>query len=115
PHEYGLIGSAVHLHKGCYRGQEAVARTINLGRPPRRLVLLHLDGAEDQLPAPGSDVRIPGSDGIVGRVGSAIQHFEQGPLALATVKRATDLNSDLEILAPAGAVRASQVLVVVIN
>src|SRR5207302_1548626 len=44
PHEAGLIETAVHLNKGCYRGQETVARVHNLGHPPRRLVFLHLDG-----------------------------------------------------------------------
>ena len=45
PHELGWIETAVHLSKGCYRGQETVARVHNLGHPPRRLVRLHLDGA----------------------------------------------------------------------
>ena len=115
PHEVGLIGSAVHLHKGCYRGQEAVARTINLGRPPRRLVLLHLDGAEDQLPAAGTDVRLQDSDIVVGRVGSAVQHYEQGPLALAVVKRSAASDVDFEIAAASRAIRAGQVPVVVID
>src|SRR5262245_34097081 len=46
PHELGWLDTAVHLDKGCYRGQETVARVHNLGRPPRRLVFLHLDGSE---------------------------------------------------------------------
>ncbi|HSZ28297.1 MAG TPA: folate-binding protein, partial [Pseudonocardiaceae bacterium] len=50
PHEIGLIDAAVHLNKGCYRGQETVARIQNVGRPPRRLVFLHLDGSVDRLP-----------------------------------------------------------------
>ena len=37
--------TAVHLDKGCYRGQETVARVHNLGKPPRMLVLTHLDGS----------------------------------------------------------------------
>ena len=52
PHEVGWIGGpgegAVHLDKGCYRGQETVARVHNLGKPPRMLVLLHLDGSADR-------------------------------------------------------------------
>lgn len=115
PHEFGLIGSAVHLQKGCYRGQEAVARTINLGRPPRRLVQLHLDGAADELPASGGDVRAVDSGLVVGRVGSTSHHFEQGPLALAVVKRSFDLGADVELDGPSGPIRASQVPVVVIN
>jgi folate-binding protein YgfZ len=85
PHEVGWIGPAVHLNKGCYRGQETVARVQNLGRPPRRLVLLHLAGESDTLPEPGTPVAYEGR--TVGFVGTALHHFEQGPIALAVVKR----------------------------
>lgn len=84
-HEAGWIGSAVHLDKGCYRGQETVARVQNLGKPPRRLVLLHLSGDSEQLPTPGSPVERDGR--AVGFVGTAVQHYEFGPIALAIVKR----------------------------
>jgi len=84
-HEAGWIGSAVHLDKGCYRGQETVARVQNLGKPPRRLVLLQLSGDSEQLPAPGSPVERDGRP--VGFVGTAVQHYELGPIALAIVKR----------------------------
>ena len=60
PHEAGSVETAVHLNKGCYRGQETVARVHNLGRPPRRLVFLHLDGSVDRLPAHGDPVDVPG-------------------------------------------------------
>ncbi|MFF7728634.1 YgfZ/GcvT domain-containing protein [Streptomyces sp. NPDC008001] len=90
PHELGLIGTAVHLQKGCYRGQETVARVHNLGKPPRRLVFLHLDGSEVSLPAHGAPVRLA-SDGPEGRqlgfVTTAVRHYELGPIALALVKR----------------------------
>ena len=85
PHEVGWLATAVHLDKGCYRGQETVARVHNLGRPPRRLVLLHLDGSDSELPAPGDAVQLGGRD--VGRVGTAARHHELGPIALALVKR----------------------------
>ena len=85
PHEVGWLGSAVHLDKGCYRGQETVARVHNLGRPPRRLVLLHLDGSDSELPAVGDDVLLDGRP--VGRVGTSVRHHELGPLALALLKR----------------------------
>jgi folate-binding protein YgfZ len=85
PHEVRLLGTAVHLDKGCYRGQETVARVHNLGRPPRRLVLLHLDGSESALPAAGSPVLLDGRE--VGRVGTAARHHQLGPIALALVKR----------------------------
>ena len=85
PNEVGWIGPAVHLDKGCYRGQETVARVHTLGRPPRRLVLLHLDGSENRLPPAGSPVSLDGRD--VGFVGSSARHHELGPIALALVKR----------------------------
>ncbi|KAA1421446.1 folate-binding protein YgfZ [Nocardioides humilatus] len=86
PNEVGWLGSAVHLDKGCYRGQETVARVNNLGRPPRRLTLLHLDGSENRLPVVGADV-IDDKGKVVGRVGSSARHHELGPIALALLKR----------------------------
>ena len=86
PAEAGFLANAVHLDKGCYRGQETVARVHNLGRPPRRLVLLHLDGvATDQPPAQGTAVMLDGRQ--VGFVGTAVRHHELGMVALAVVKR----------------------------
>ena len=94
PHEIGLIESAVHLNKGCYRGQETVARIHNVGHPPRRLVFLHLDGSVDRLPAHGSPLTL--EDGTqVGFVGSAARHFELGPIGLGLVKRSVDVNATL--------------------
>ncbi|GAA2615982.1 folate-binding protein [Actinomadura fulvescens] len=107
PHEMGWIDSAVHLTKGCYRGQETVARVHNLGRPPRRLVFLHLDGSVDTLPVHGDAVEIPGGR-TVGFVGSAVRHHELGPIALALVKRNVPVDADLL----AGGVAASQEVVV---
>lgn len=85
PHEVGWLRSAVHLDKGCYRGQESVARVHNLGRPPRRLVLLHLDGSDSTLPAVGSAVTVAGRE--VGRMGTSARHHELGPIGLALIKR----------------------------
>jgi tRNA-modifying protein YgfZ len=93
PHEVGWIDSAVHLDKGCYRGQETVARVANLGRPPRRLVLLHLDAGDEQLPEPGDPVLRDGR--AVGRVGTVVQHHELGAVALALVKRSVPTDADL--------------------
>jgi folate-binding protein YgfZ len=94
PHEIGLIESAVHLNKGCYRGQETVARIHNIGHPPRRLVFLHLDGSADRLPAHGSPLTL--EDGTqVGFVGSAARHFELGPIGLGLVKRTVDVGATL--------------------
>ncbi|RAY11339.1 folate-binding protein [Actinomadura craniellae] len=106
PHEIGLIGTAVHLEKGCYRGQETVARVHNLGRPPRRLVFLHLDGSADRLPAHGAPVELGGRQ--VGFVGSAARHHELGPIALALVKRSTPVEAELS----ADGVAAAQEIVV---
>ncbi|MEV4560953.1 glycine cleavage T C-terminal barrel domain-containing protein [Kitasatospora sp. NPDC049285] len=95
PHEVDWLDSAVHLNKGCYRGQETVARVHNLGRPPRRLVFLHLDGTEEKLPAHGAEVRVEGQDRPVGFVTSAARHHELGPIALALVKRNTPVDAVL--------------------
>ncbi len=84
-HEVDWLRTAIHLHKGCYRGQETVARVHNLGRPPRRLVFLHLDGSEVELPPHGAPVELDGRQ--VGFVGTSARHFELGPIALALVKR----------------------------
>lgn len=106
PHEVGWLDAAVHLDKGCYRGQETVARVHNLGRPPRRLVFLHLDGSVDRLPVHGDPVEADGRE--VGFVGSAARHHELGPIALALVKRAVP--TDAALLA--GGVAAAQEVVV---
>jgi folate-binding protein YgfZ len=95
PHEVAWIGPAVHLAKGCYRGQETVARVQNLGRPPRRLTLLHLDGSGDTLPPLGSVVAVDGVS--VGTLGTAAQHYELGPIALATVKMRTPVDATVEV------------------
>ncbi len=93
PHEVGWIGSAVHLTKGCYRGQETVARVANLGRPPRQLLMLHLDAGDEHLPRPGDPLLREGRP--VGRVGTVVQHHELGPVALALVKRSVPVDADL--------------------
>ncbi|HEU0132135.1 MAG TPA: folate-binding protein [Mycobacteriales bacterium] len=94
PNELPWLATAVHLDKGCYRGQETVARVHNLGRPPRRLVLLHLDGSVDRLPAHRGPITWEGA--TVGYVGTAVRHHELGPLALALVKRGTPDDAALE-------------------
>ncbi|MFF0202387.1 YgfZ/GcvT domain-containing protein [Streptomyces sp. NPDC005017] len=111
PHELGWIGGAVHLQKGCYRGQETVARVQNLGKPPRRLVFLHLDGSEVHLPPPGTELRVAdeGADGRkIGFVTTSVRHHELGPVALALVKR--NVPVDARLLA--GETAAAQEVVV---
>jgi folate-binding protein YgfZ len=104
PAEVGWLADAVHLDKGCYRGQETVARVHNLGRPPRRLVLLHLDGVStDALPAAGTDVSTV--DGrVVGFVGTAVRHHELGLVALAVVKRSVGEAEPLRVGPSAAAI-----------
>jgi tRNA-modifying protein YgfZ len=94
PNEAGWIGTAVHLDKGCYRGQETVARVHTLGRPPRRLTLLHLDGSDNRLPKQGADLTDQGKK--VGFVGTSARHHELGPIALAMVKRNVPLDVELD-------------------
>jgi len=94
PADQGFL-PAVHLDKGCYRGQETVARVHTLGRPPRRLTLLHLDGSENRLPAAGSPVSH--GDREIGFVGSSARHYELGPIALALVKRNVPLDAELTV------------------
>ncbi|MEV6763407.1 folate-binding protein [Streptomyces sp. NPDC051105] len=98
PHELGWIGTAVHLQKGCYRGQETVARVQNLGKPPRRLVFLHLDGSDVHLPPHGTEIRLAddGEDGRrIGVVTTSARHHELGPVALALVKRNVPVDARL--------------------
>jgi folate-binding protein YgfZ len=96
PHEVGWIGGpgegAVHLDKGCYRGQETVARVHNLGKPPRMLALLHLDGSGDR-PATGDQVLAGGRP--VGRLGTVVDHVDEGPIALALLKRGLPADTEL--------------------
>jgi folate-binding protein YgfZ len=95
PNEVGWIPSAVHLDKGCYRGQETVARVHTLGRPPRRLTLLHLDGSDNRLPTRGAVVLHGEKE--VGFVGSSARHHEAGPIALALLKRNVPVDAVLEV------------------
>ncbi|MGW4822360.1 CAF17-like 4Fe-4S cluster assembly/insertion protein YgfZ [Streptomyces sp. NPDC004227] len=111
PHELGWIGTAVHLQKGCYRGQETVARVQNLGKPPRRLVFLHLDGSEVHLPAHGTGIHLAdeGPDGRkIGFITTSVRHYELGPVALALVKRNVPVDARLM----AGETAAAQEVVV---
>ena len=104
PHELDWLRSAVHLSKGCYRGQETVAKVHNLGHPPRRLALLHLDGSEGVLPEAGDEVLV--DDAVVGRVTVASLHHELGPIALAVLKRSVDPAAALTVAASSGEVLA---------
>jgi folate-binding protein YgfZ len=123
PHELDWLRSAVDLHKGCYRGQETVAKVVNLGRPPRRLVMLHLDGSDTVLPKAGDEVvgvkvrpePAPGEEPerrVVGHVTSSAMHHELGPIALALVKRAVPPELELIVESHGIDVAAAQVEIV---
>ena len=93
PNELGFLNNAVHMNKGCYRGQETVAKVFNLGQPPRRLVLLHLDGSMVAMPEHGTKLFFEGTE--VGYIGTMARHFELGPIALAVIKRNTPDSAEL--------------------
>ena len=135
PHELDWMRSAVHLAKGCYRGQETVAKVHNIGHPPRRLVMLHLDGSDGVLPEHGAAVVLaspptdafgqtaaadpdagpdaqPRSPSVVGHVTSVALHHELGPVALALVKRTTPETAALAVVADDIVVAASQEVIV---
>ena len=95
PNELGLLNKSVHMSKGCYRGQETVAKIFNLGAPPRRLVMLHLDGSAVVFPAQGTPVENNGVQ--VGFLGTVARHHELGPIALALVKRSTPIDAVLTV------------------
>ncbi len=110
PHELDWIRTALHLEKGCYRGQETVAKVHNLGHPPRRVVLLHLDGSGAVLPEAGADVSL--GDKTVGVITRAVRHYEWGPIALAVIKRNTDPEAQLSVQGPDEHIVASQEVLV---
>ena len=93
PNELGFINNAVHMKKGCYRGQETVAKVFNLGQPPRKLVLIHLDGSMVAMPENGA--KLFHNEKEVGYIGTVARHYELGPIALAVIKRNTPLDAVL--------------------
>ncbi len=105
PHEVGWVHVAAHVAKGCYRGQETVAKVHNVGRPPRRMLLLHLDGSPEVLPETGDPVLL--GERTVGRVGSVVRHHELGPIALALVKYSVPLDAELLVGAEDRVVQAA--------
>jgi folate-binding protein YgfZ len=106
PNEIGVLNGAVHMKKGCYRGQETVAKIYNLGNPPRRLVMLHLDGSDVGFPAVGTKIENEGV--VVGFIGTVARHHELGTIALAIVKRNTPIDATLSV---DGVPAAQQVIV----
>ncbi|MDO5034902.1 MAG: glycine cleavage T C-terminal barrel domain-containing protein [Actinomycetaceae bacterium] len=110
PHELDWLRTAVHLEKGCYSGQETVARIVNLGKPPRRLVLLQLDGSQTRVVKPGASVELKGRS--VGRVTSVARHADWGPIALALVRRGIALDVELDVETDEGPISAAQEVIV---
>jgi folate-binding protein YgfZ len=106
PHELDWLRTAVHLHKGCYRGQEAVAKVVNMGKPPRRLAMLYLEGPVDELPHGGDDVVHEGR--AVGIITSAVRDAVDGPVALALIRRSVPVEAVVEV----GNFRAGQEAIV---
>ena len=93
PNELGFLNKAVHMQKGCYRGQETVAKVFNLGQPPRKLVLLHLDGSMVELPEHGTKITL--EDKEIGYIGTVARHYELGPIAFGVIKRNTPQQAQL--------------------
>lgn len=116
PNELDWLRTGVHLNKGCYPGQETIARTVNLGRPPRRLVQLQLAGWQGQLPEVGARVYLPAGDNpagkVVGAITSVARHWELGNIALALVRRGMPAQAELAVDLEAGYESASQELLV---
>ena len=119
PHELDWLRTAVHLNKGCYRGQETVAKVHNLGHPPRRLVMLYLDGPDIGLPSRWDNVMVltitdnaVGEQRSVGQVTSVARHFELGPIALAVIKRGTDPSAEVVVRTAGRDMPARQVVIV---
>ncbi|WP_298122607.1 folate-binding protein YgfZ [uncultured Aurantimicrobium sp.] len=110
PHEFDWLRTAVHLNKGCYRGQETVAKVHNLGHPPRRLAFLSLDGVDVVLPPSGSAVMDGETE--VGHITSAARHFEEGVIALAILKRNANPEAELVVVADGTQIPATQVVIV---
>jgi folate-binding protein YgfZ len=109
PNELGLLNKAVHMNKGCYRGQETVAKVFNLGHPPRRLVLLHLDGSSVDIPNSKDPITLDGK--VIGYIGSVARHHELGPIGLGVIKRITPADAILDV----NGISASQEILVAIE
>ena len=109
PNELGQLNKAVHMNKGCYRGQETVAKVFNLGHPPRRLVLLHLDGSSVDIPNSKDPITLDGK--VIGYIGSVARHHELGPIGLGVIKRMTPADAILDV----NGISASQEILVAIE
>ena len=91
PQEAGLNERAVSFTKGCYVGQETVARLFYRGKPNRHLRGLRLSGPA----APGDALRRGEKE--VGRVGTTVLSPTFGPIALAIVRREAEPGDTLAV------------------
>jgi folate-binding protein YgfZ len=91
PQEADLNDRAVSFTKGCYVGQETVARLFYRGKPNRQLRGLRLSA-----PA-ASGAEITFGDRVVGRLGSVAESPVLGPIALALVRREAPPGSDVVV------------------
>jgi len=89
PQEAGLNERAVSFTKGCYVGQETVARLFYKGKPNRHLRGLRLSAAVD----PGTELTLDGK--VVGRLGSVADSPVYGPIGLALVRREAEPGATL--------------------
>jgi len=93
PAEAGLEERTISFTKGCYPGQEPVARLHYRGHPNRGLRVLAMDGSE--LPAYDAELALDGK--AVGRVTSAAPDPEHGVVALAYVRREVPAEATLDL------------------
>jgi folate-binding Fe-S cluster repair protein YgfZ len=91
PAEAGIVEDAVDFEKGCYIGQEPVARLHYRGRPNRLLRGLSLSAPVE----PGNSLQLGEKE--VGRVGSACVSPSYGPIALAIVRREAEPGAELTV------------------
>jgi folate-binding protein YgfZ len=91
PQEGGLNERAVSFTKGCYVGQETVARLYYRGKPNRRLQGLRLTAPAE----PGEQLSFDGK--VVGRVGSVALSPRFGPIALALVRREAPVGAEVQL------------------
>jgi tRNA-modifying protein YgfZ len=91
PQEAGLNDRAVSLTKGCYVGQETVARLYYRGKPNRQLRGLRLSGPAE----PGDELQFEGR--AVGRLTSAALSPRFGPIALGFVRREAPLGATVKV------------------
>ena len=110
PHESGILAQRVSFKKGCYLGQEVVARMESLGKPKQRLVALRM--AEDLLPVAGSPVFERGADGEPGNPVGTVTSSTLAPMLGAScvafaMIRSAHAEPGTQLLVPAEGGRAS--------